>query len=588
METIQASEDSLRAGEALALHLRRHPESALRPAKELATEFGLSEDFVEEVLERIRQPRPRPPREAASPFGWLRRLGRATRTGFGLCTEKPILFVFVTLSFGIAALAMPYRLNQGTGPPPDLASPSLWQSALLFGIGVLHLLCYFRHARVRHALVGSLVFWLTLAATNMVVAWTAIRELPEGQIIGELLFVALRTMIVASQYALLATAAAILGGLSRLRWLERQERHLSRHRLLERLFEIQGRMSGVHVESDETDPLWRQRWATNLRKGWFGWCLLAGAAFGTTYLTMLAVFGVAMPANPRTEPILAVGYGTFYLLELVLLASIGFLAAGWIPALLGAWIYQVGSVVPYLIPIRGFGGAFVAEYFTRLETIIPLTLMTTLIPAIAVLGARVDEKVSRERRLQRNEPAALLAEMVRIQWLLAPNSTDVCLMVVDAARSAEMKAAADPLVVEFSFREYQELIRRIAEEFDGHIHSTAGDGAVAAFADSRAAFAAARKLQTEIERFNREVNRLTTPFRLRIGLHQGCVAGDLQEVQFSEVIDIAAHVQAAAPVGGITLTEAVAEQHPDARLAPLMDPVDGQKVFLALDPTADE
>ncbi|HTQ08595.1 MAG TPA: adenylate/guanylate cyclase domain-containing protein, partial [Fimbriimonadaceae bacterium] len=188
-------------------------------------------------------------------------------------------------------------------------------------------------------------------------------------------------------------------------------------------------------------------------------------------------------------------------------------------------------------------------------------------------------KAARETNLQRNDQATLLAEMVRIQWKLSNEAASVCVMVVDAAKSSEMKAAADPLTVEYSFREYQEWIENVSAEHGGRVHSTAGDGAVVAFTDCEQALVAARDLQRDVSRFNRTVNRLSMPFRLRIGLHTGEVAGDINKIQFTEVIDIAAHIEKACPIGGIAVTDAVAEKLAADYFRDLEAEIDGHRVF---------
>ena len=113
----------------------------------------------------------------------------------------------------------------------------------------------------------------------------------------------------------------------------------------------------------------------------------------------------------------------------------------------------------------------------------------------------------------------------------------------------------------------------------------AGDGAVVAFPDSPRAMGAARRLQTDVGRFNATLNRLPKPFRLRLGLHAGRVAGHLDDVQFTEVIDIAAHVESIAPVGGIAATAAVVTALGEEGFLPLAREVDGQAVSIALVPT---
>jgi class 3 adenylate cyclase len=150
-----------------------------------------------------------------------------------------------------------------------------------------------------------------------------------------------------------------------------------------------------------------------------------------------------------------------------------------------------------------------------------------------------------------------------------------------------MKSLADPWTVEYSFREYQTFLEKIVHEQGGSVIATAGDGAVAEFPTVYQAYNAARRIQTEIENFNRKVNKLERAFRLRVGMHMGPVTGSINDVEFSAVIDIAAHVQGAAPIGGIALTGIVAEHLRDEPLAQLAEPVDGQTIFLSMRPTSD-
>jgi class 3 adenylate cyclase len=85
--------------------------------------------------------------------------------------------------------------------------------------------------------------------------------------------------------------------------------------------------------------------------------------------------------------------------------------------------------------------------------------------------------------------------------------------------------------------------------------------------------------------FNSQVNRLVDPLRLRIGIHCGQTASSLQEVPYNELIDIAAHVEASAPVGGIAVTEQVVKYIEDEAVAEIKDEIDGHRVSIVLNPT---
>jgi class 3 adenylate cyclase len=238
------------------------------------------------------------------------------------------------------------------------------------------------------------------------------------------------------------------------------------------------------------------------------------------------------------------------------------------------------------IPIGGFGlAAWLKE--GNLPSTLAVSTFFAGVSLTAAVGADLQRKASRQRNLQRNDPATVLAEMVRIQLRLAQHGGSVCVLVVDAVKSAAMKANADPLAVEYSFREYQEWIEAVSEKYQGQVHSTAGDGAVVAFPNCELAFDAARMIQSDLARINQEVNRLAHPFRLRVGLHVGQVVGNLDEVEFTEVIDIAAHLQDAAPIAGIAVTDDVAACLLEELFIPLAEVIDGHRVLLALNPTLD-
>jgi len=52
-------------------------------------------------------------------------------------------------------------------------------------------------------------------------------------------------------------------------------------------------------------------------------------------------------------------------------------------------------------------------------------------------------------------------------------------------------------------------------------------------------------------------------------------------------VDIAAHVEAASPVGGIAMTDRVANALEGESLAQVAEPIDGWHVYFALNPTGE-
>jgi class 3 adenylate cyclase len=251
-----------------------------------------------------------------------------------------------------------------------------------------------------------------------------------------------------------------------------------------------------------------------------------------------------------------------------------------------ALLVELAGIPPFLLPVPHFGFGVVSSSLA-LNNVILMVCLAAIVGAVAFAGSRVESRAARERSLHRDDPAALLAEVVRIQWKLQVQTAEVCVLVVDVSRSSEMKAGADPLKAEYSFREFQKFVEEACSASGGRIHSTAGDGAVVAFDCCAFALSAAKRLQSGLADFNAKRNRIDAPFRVRVGIHKGAVAGDLDKIMFTEVIDIAAHVQGKAPVGGIAISECVLEELPDEPVAPLKEPVDGFNVFFVLDPMGD-
>jgi class 3 adenylate cyclase len=184
-----------------------------------------------------------------------------------------------------------------------------------------------------------------------------------------------------------------------------------------------------------------------------------------------------------------------------------------------------------------------------------------------------------------NDRDVLTAEMIDLEWRLRPGDRHVCALVVDVAGSTKMKAGADPLVVEMCFREYQNWVGATAVAHGGEVASRAGDGAVLAFEREDDAIAAGLALQAGLARFNAESNRLDNPFRLRIGIHCGEIAGDLAEVEYTGVIDGAAHVESMAPIGGVAVTATAAHRAHGWRFSPIGQQFQGNEVLVVLGPS---
>lgn len=190
-----------------------------------------------------------------------------------------------------------------------------------------------------------------------------------------------------------------------------------------------------------------------------------------------------------------------------------------------------------------------------------------LIVGLTLLGAGLGWLVggSRERILRlrfQHDPEArrkeLLRQLIELQDELRVGERTLTFLSVDIVDSTGIKAESEPLAAEYSFGEYSQYACRIVQQFGGSLHSAAGDGLLFAFDHPQHAFLAAKRIQAGMIEFNAHVNRTNRQFRLRCGIHTGRVVtpigDDPSSVNYSHVIDVASHLQKAAPPGGVAVS----------------------------------
>ncbi len=595
----------------LASFLRRNPDAINQDPSLLSDRFGVPRSVVVEVLDSVKERVSRRSGDtmtlAKNPVssmllsvieGAIVPAGRKVRKGWYSTTSSPSWFVGISTAISILVI---FLLSQSFIASHELVkiekngiSITTKDAAGLITVVatiILQFFCYYRHGMARYALYGALVNWLISSVLSIVTVWYSAGEKAQNDISTATmtLAIAFGLLLVAAIYAGIGVVFAVLGAFVALNKAEARKEQLSRQELLERMFEIEEKLrQGSSEEALEfglaSNPLIRKvsshPMMSTLALG-FGLGILHPLVLGTIHL-----ISIRNPQNAGLEMTSSFVWIVLGISWFLGEAMVGFVNKRFAQSFAACMLFAAAYTIPLAIPYGGYGPARVSMMYPHL-----LGAMLLFIPALAYiscLGATVEEKATRNRGLRKNDPGALLSELLDIQYLLTPETQEVCVLVVDVARSADMKTAADPFVVEYSFREYQHLVADISDRYRGTVHSTAGDGAVVAFPSCAEGFGAAKRIQTEIDDFNRETNRLRAPFRLRIGLHRGQVQGDIGKVQFTEVIDIAAHVQSVAPVGGIAMTEAVATELGDEPAVQLRDKVDGQTVMLVLNPTLDQ
>lgn len=219
-----------------------------------------------------------------------------------------------------------------------------------------------------------------------------------------------------------------------------------------------------------------------------------------------------------------------------------------------------------------FGGLAFATYsifalILQLDTSISGALLIPLTVAGALVGVLSRKIVGRYReRLGMKDPQEERQELLRqlhdLQSKLRTGEQSMTFLSLDVVGSTKMKELADPLSVEFTFTEYHKFVDTVVRKYGGTVHSTAGDGVTCAFEHPTQAYAAARNIQAGIIEVNTFRNKVGQPIVLRAGVHCGTVVvppgQDVTKINFAHVIDVAAHIQKAAPPGGIAVTETAA------------------------------
>jgi class 3 adenylate cyclase len=565
LKTQQTSEPLLRFAE----YMGQFPEARSRPAVELAREFDLSEGLVQETLdylgeiERKAPPKPRTrlfsPRQAAL---WLVRL----------LEQRPLATTAVT-SLVFFSMYRYYRTYSAGGT--DTLAMLLLLTALVAIVSVNFVRGQLRYALYTSAAaVGAGLVAVTLLnvifGDGSAIAWATFTNN---------LFHALRSTLV---FVGFFSLAAVLGAFYRHTRQAAAENSLDRLDLLKRTLHLRERLT---MPSDKTNRDLRYRSLVRfVRNHWKLFAIGVGAFLFVVRILVGVTIGYP-ESVPTTMQIC--GYLLSMLLVLAAYPVVGFAAgnprSGVLAGLLTFATLVLGR--EFLTPeALAYSARASVDSFPWAGYAFPLAMLMSWVGGA---GAKVHDQADKTRMIEESDQAAVVAEIARLSGLLGMARAEVTCMMVDVVQSTRLKREANPLAVEISFREYTNFVRREVARHGGAVQSVAGDGIVAEFSSPVGAFAAARQIQTSIGEFNNSLNTLPLPFRLRIGLHSGSVHGGLERVSFTEVIDVAAHIEKKAPPGGIVVTESVKNELEDQEFVEIAETVDGHRVFFAQYPTFD-
>lgn len=549
-------------------HFRNHPDDARANPRELETRLGVPATLIQQFQEAL----PDLAKRSAKLTPQLQQRGRSGFWGAPILRDWTSFLILTSVLLVIVDL-IANAMRNVQNAIADFMRPGVVVVILLILAG--QALCVYWHGMVRRAASSALI-------CSAIVSLTSATSFRDGFRIEMPSVIAFLVFFVA--YTVVFVPVATLGAYANMNRELALRTLLSRQELLDRLLEVRDTLRGMSNRQEPTALRTTRRWLDIMRARIYPVSFAMAIVLALSFVLPMSILdpkGVMLSPQTVGENI-SPGIMVFMLALLgVGFAAqvwLGFMAGGPIRALKAMIFYAAGSFLVYLLPIGSYGLQKQIEHFSVAQWLGSYG-MIFLSGVVGGVGALVERSSARRRLILSNDPVALHAEMLDLEWRLRPQSRRVCVMVVDAERSSLMKSESDPLEAEWTFREYQKYLARISESFMGTVHSTAGDGAVIGFPAAGQAYLAARQIQHDLADFNQRVNRLKRPFRLRIGLHAGQVEGDLDKVQFTAVIDIAAHVEKVCKAGEIAMTEPVAAELAQVPVHEIAQNVDGFVVF---------
>lgn len=469
-------------------------------------------------------------------------------------TANPVYF---TIGFyaclTVLAIVLPFLSRFLIGAIPAI-SPIIatLMVLLLLGSPILHIWGIARHEKSRFAVLGGIcyaAFFLILVAVSK----------PDQQGLPMAIFGA---MMIGMLVMLVGSLACLAVAYQRTSREQKADREMSRQQMIDRILSIRSALESRDPEAiSESSPKWLSFEWNWIVVGWaFGLGLMISIIFSVVMNAVdpareVVSFRQSIGSQPKVIPGAVALSFFFFILNLAVQVAIGFVSSRFRICFFSSLSWVAGQFVSYMLP---FSYSRIADIAALPIPALVFTYGLTVMSFVAGYFARSVALHSwRQGSKKRNDAAVLMGELIDLEGRLAGFQSTVAVMVVDVVGSTKMKSEVDPLVAEWTYRAYQEFVATTCEPFGGSVHATAGDGTILAFADPNSAFLAAQVLLRKLDpEFNAQKNRMQTPFQVRIGLHIGESQGELKEVQFTRLIDVAAHIEAKAPVGGIAASDA--------------------------------
>lgn len=140
------------------------------------------------------------------------------------------------------------------------------------------------------------------------------------------------------------------------------------------------------------------------------------------------------------------------------------------------------------------------------------------------------------------------------------------LVSADLVDGADMAMRMDPETHRLLVGRFRDLVRQTADQYEGHVSGTKGDGLLVVFGypnahedDVYRAVQAGLDISRDVERLGEQARRrFNTTIEVRIGVHRGPVyLDDNQDDVYGLAVTLAARVSALAPAGGVAVSHSV-------------------------------
>jgi len=221
----------------------------------------------------------------------------------------------------------------------------------------------------------------------------------------------------------------------------------------------------------------------------------------------------------------------------------------------GRWVIaHLSRVNPTLVNGRVVQSRAVLSDGDEIQLADRVTLRLTIDPTD--LSSRADPPASLRERM---EEKLRWEQALRDEFSVRGAFLDVD--VVDSYGLKTRDPSPEARVV--SFERFRAFVGAVVSEHAGLVLNSNGDELMCFFEEPLQGVRAASSLLERLGEWNRAENALSSDFRVRCGLHAGdCLLDRARGVAYSEVLDVAGHLQKAAEVDGLLISEEALRQLP--------------------------